>query len=244
MLERPLNNYVLFNVEPEHDMLDGARLVNHLKAADFVVCITPFVSDRMRDYADVLLPLAAFTETSGTYVSAEGRWQSFNGASKAPGHARPGWKILRVLGNLTDREDFEYMSSEEVREELKTRFSPEYVFNNNYIPATALSMPNPVSGIRSMPRTAIYASDSAVRRAPSLQQTPDAQSECVVGTALAESLGVVDGDRILLRQSDASTSLPVRVDEKAPDGCVFVPRGVSETVDLADYYGPIDVSKI
>ena len=66
-------------------MLDGARLVNHLKSADFVVCITPFISDRMRDYADVLLPLAAFTETSGTYVSAEGRWQSFNGSSKTMG---------------------------------------------------------------------------------------------------------------------------------------------------------------
>jgi len=244
MLDKPLNNYVLFNVEPEHDVLNGAKLVNHLKSADFVVNISPFVSDKMRDYADVLLPLATYTESSGTYVNAEGRWQSFNGCTRPEGNARPGWKILRVLGNLTGKDGFEQMSSEEVREEIKSRFSPDYVFDNTYIPDAVMSAPAMLDGVRSLPHAAIYAADSMTRRAESLQKTPDAQSVCVIGGELAEALGVGNEDRVLLRQSDASTSLAVRVDDSVPAGCVFVPRGVNETVDLADYFGPIDVSKV
>jgi NADH-quinone oxidoreductase subunit G len=243
LLDKPLNNYVLFNVEPEHDMVNGAKLINHLKSADFVVAITPYLSDKMRDYADVLLPLSAFTESSGTYVNAEGRWQSVNGCSSATGNSRPGWKILRVLGNLTDKAGFEHVSSEEVREELKSCFSPEYVFNNSYTPASELSLPSEVSEIRSIPHAAIHAVDSTSRRAEALQQTSDAQPVCILGLELADTLGLDDGDRVLLRQSDASISLPVRIDASAPADCVFVPRGVSETSDLADYFGPIDVSK-
>jgi NADH-quinone oxidoreductase subunit G len=70
------------------------------------------------DYADVLLPIAPFTETSGTFVNAEGRAQSFNGTVKPAGDARPGWKVLRVLGNLLELENFDYETSEAIRDEL------------------------------------------------------------------------------------------------------------------------------
>ncbi|PWG74174.1 NADH-quinone oxidoreductase subunit G, partial [Enterococcus hirae] len=79
------------------------------------------VTDRMRDYADVLLPINAFAETSGSYVNGEGRWQSFTAASRAPGASRPGWKVLRVLGNLLELEGFDQASSEQVRDALSAQ---------------------------------------------------------------------------------------------------------------------------
>ena len=66
-------------------------------------------------------PIGTFAETSGTYVNLEGLWQSFAGAAQPLGEARPGWKVLRVLGNLLALAGFEYQSSEEVREELRAR---------------------------------------------------------------------------------------------------------------------------
>jgi NADH-quinone oxidoreductase subunit G len=241
---RPLANYFLFNTEPESDGEGGAQLLSHMLEADFVVSVTSFTSERMRDYADVLLPLAGFAETSGTFVNGEGRWQGFNGAARPAGESRPGWKILRVLGNLTGKEGFEYLSSEEVREELKSLFARDTEFSNRYEPAAVLEMPAPVAGTRAIGYTPIYAGDGLVRRAASLQQTPDASARFIIGADMAQSLDLVDGDTILVRQGDISCSLPVEIDVSVSQGCVFVPRGVEETVELVDRFGAVDVMKV
>ena len=80
---------------------------------------TPYADDTLKSVAHVLLPISTFVETSGTYVNLEGLWQSFAGAAKPLGEARPGWKVLRVLGNLAGVANFDYQSSEEVRDELR-----------------------------------------------------------------------------------------------------------------------------
>ncbi|MDH4134786.1 MAG: NADH-quinone oxidoreductase subunit NuoG, partial [Gammaproteobacteria bacterium] len=98
MLTQPLKAYLVLGAEPELDSLDGQRAVATLKQAEFVVSISAFRS-RAAEYAHVLLPLAPFTETDGTFVNAEGRMQTFAAAVTPAGEARPGWKILRVLGN-------------------------------------------------------------------------------------------------------------------------------------------------
>src|SRR5579862_2064084 len=118
MLERPLQGYLLLGTEPWLDSAEPKALET-LESAPFVVAITAYASPAMLQVAKVLLPAAAFAETSGTYVNLEGRWQSFGGAARAPGAARPAWKILRVLGNLLDLAGFEYQSSEQVRDELR-----------------------------------------------------------------------------------------------------------------------------
>ena len=111
--------YLLMGVEPELDCWDSASALQALNSASTVVTITPFITDAMKQYASVLLPSGTFGETSGTYVNVEGRWQHFTGMTKPAGESRPGWKILRVLGNLCGLAGFEYLSSEEVGEELR-----------------------------------------------------------------------------------------------------------------------------
>ena len=117
MLESPLKAYVLFGgIEPANDLgVDPAALAS----AELVVAVTSHLPESLRGVVHVVLPIGAFAETSGTYVNAEGRWQSWAGASKLPGESRPGWKVLRVLANLLSLHGVDYNSSEEIRDALK-----------------------------------------------------------------------------------------------------------------------------
>ena len=98
--EKQLKAYLLFNIEPQLDCVDTHQAENALKNAECVVAFSPFKTNSLLKYADIILPMAAFAETSGTFINVEGHWQSFAAANPAPGETRPAWKILRVLGNF------------------------------------------------------------------------------------------------------------------------------------------------
>jgi NADH-quinone oxidoreductase subunit G len=117
MLESALKAYVLFGgIDPANDLAADS---NALQSADLVVAITTHLPESLRAVAHVVLPVGSFAETSGTYVNAEGLWQSWSGAAKPPGESRPGWKVLRVLANLLNLPGVDYASSLEVRDALK-----------------------------------------------------------------------------------------------------------------------------
>ncbi|MGO9512321.1 MAG: NADH-quinone oxidoreductase subunit NuoG [Steroidobacteraceae bacterium] len=118
MLESSLKAYLLFGgIDPAHDL---AAAPEALAAADLVVAVTTHLTESLRTVAEVVLPIGTFAETSGTYVNVEGRWQSWAGAASLVGESRPGWKVLRVLANLLNVHGVDFVSSEEVREALKT----------------------------------------------------------------------------------------------------------------------------
>ena len=120
MLEQTLPGYLLLNTEPWADaVLPGA--LTTLARARCVVAVGAYASEEMRRAAHILLPAGTFAETSGTYVNLESRWQSQGGVARPLGVSRPAWKILRVLGNLLELPGFDYQSSEQVRDELKSR---------------------------------------------------------------------------------------------------------------------------
>jgi NADH-quinone oxidoreductase subunit G len=150
-------------VEPWVDALGGADL-RLLAGGRFCAAITPFASEELRQIAHVLLPMAAFAETSGTFVNLEGRWQSWAGAIAPAGEARPGWKILRVLGNLLDLAGFDYNSSEEVRDELRRTASASASTSPSGTVAGSVKLAEPVGYA-----VAPYRVDALLRRAPALQ---------------------------------------------------------------------------
>jgi NADH-quinone oxidoreductase subunit G len=166
MLEQPLAAYLLVGTEPWADGTTPQALAT-LKRAEFVGAISAYVSPEMLAVAHVLLPAAGFSESSGTYVSLEGRWQSFAGASLPPGSSRPTWKILRVLGNLLNLADFDYQSSEQLRDEL--RGSVDKSARPAYVASFQASRPAAVEALRDVP---MYQIDPLLRRAPALQLTP------------------------------------------------------------------------
>lgn len=177
MLAAKLPVYVLVGaLEPEHDLAESALAQDALRAARSVIAITPYASESLKAQATVLLPMAAFAETSGTYVSLEGRWQSQRAAARAPGEARPGWKILRVLGNLCDLAGFDYESSEDVRDDLRSLI--ESRAGSAVSPQLLTAHQPPIAAIKEAAQIdmgeldiPMYDIDAVLRRSPALQAT-------------------------------------------------------------------------
>jgi NADH-quinone oxidoreductase subunit G len=173
MFAARLKAYVLFGpIEPAQDIA-SASAIQALKAAELVVALSPYQT--AAEFAHVILPIGTFAETSGTYVNLEGRWQSVPGAATPVGEARPGWKVLRVLANMLDLPSFEYVSSDQVRDEVRKQIDDAPAFAVKASARTlqsklALSEP-PVE--RDVP---IYQVDAVVRRSNALQNTHEGRS--------------------------------------------------------------------
>ena len=190
MLRSPQRAYLLVGaIEPRHDLADPAAAEAAFAGAACVVAITPYASEELLRHAHVLLPMAAFAETSGTYVNLEGRWQSHPGAISPPGEARPGWKVLRVLGNLLQLPGFDYENSEQVRDELRARLDasapsaaaaglPTAVLPTAVLPTTLPA--GALDAVASLPLAVLdvpmYAIDAILRRSPALQATTIARA--------------------------------------------------------------------
>lgn len=171
MLRRPLRAYLLFGgFEPWDDAPD-ADASRTLAEAELVVAITPFMSEGLRKVADVVLPIGTFAESSGTYVNLEGLWQSQGGAAAPLGESRPGWKVLRVLGNLLDLAGFDYQSSEDVLAEVKELCKGASMAP--YSGAYRAALPTVGASVVDLP---MYRIDALVRRAPSLQRTREGRA--------------------------------------------------------------------
>jgi NADH-quinone oxidoreductase subunit G len=171
MLAAPLDAYLLWDVEPWVDSVQAGAL-KALQGAKFVVAATPFASDEIKAVAHVLLPIGTFAETSGTYVNLAGHWQSFAGAAQPVGQSRPGWKVLRVLGNLLGLDGFEQLSSEEVRDALRNELGT----NAATLAVDAAAVATSASTTVTVVDIPLYQIDSIVRRAASLQRTRDARA--------------------------------------------------------------------
>jgi len=247
MLTQARKAYVLLNVDP---LLDCAVAVRPaLEQAEMVIVMSAF--KQAHDYADVLLPIAPFTETSGTFVNCEGRAQSFNGAVKPLGETRPAWKVLRVLGNLLGIEGFDYETSEAVRDEiLKNQTDLSVSLNNkiNLVVSDELIGQQPVIPAGSFERIAnvgIYNTDALARRAISLQDTVDAKPPraWMAAKHLAD-MGLVDGDIVKIRQDGHSVILPASTDKGLPVGVVRIATGHPATAALSEMFGTLTVERV
>ena len=243
MLSQPMKALLLLDVEPTLDAADAAAAQTALAGAGLVVALTSF-ADAAVPNADVLLPIAPFTETAGSFVNAEGRLQDFNGVVKPLGETRPGWKVLRVLANLLGLAGFNHETAEDVRAEalgdparLVARLD-----NASSAPVTLTAAP---AGLQRLADVPIYATDALVRRAPSLQLTADAKNapQASLPAALWQQLGLVAGDKVRVAQGAAAAVLPARLDDTLAADVVRVPAGLAQTATLGALFGAITVEK-
>ena len=173
MLNAELDAVVLVNVEPTADILATTDVVEKLGRQDFVIALTPFVSDDLLEAADLLLPIGTFAETSGSYVNVAGTWQSFSGVANPVGEARPCWKVLRVLGNLTNADGFDFVDSEAVLADFRQAIGNADA--GTYQAGGKAVQPNGADAANREIDTPLYSVDSLVRRARALQQTLSAK---------------------------------------------------------------------
>jgi NADH-quinone oxidoreductase subunit G len=173
MLDEPLDILVMVNVEPDADIRATENAARKVGEQGFTVALTPFISDGLLEAADILLPVGTWAESSGTYVNVAGTWQSFSGVATPVGESRPTWKVLRVIGNLVDAPGFDYVTSEDVRDELVAALGAVQP-DNSYSGTTRIPRPNGQDAPSGDIDTPIYSVDSMVRRATALQLTTEA----------------------------------------------------------------------
>ena len=244
MFAQPRKAYVLMGIEPELDCHNPQQAVAALEQAALTVMLTPFKHEAALEYADVLLPTAPFTETSGSYVNTEGRLQSFNGVCRPLGDARPCWKILRVLGNALALSGFDYESSEQVRDEIVAAGTSFVDGLNNGLGDYPVSLQEPSGGLQRIAEVPIYSADPLVRRAPALQQTRDAAAPTArMSAETMAHCGAAEGAKVRVKQGLGEVVLMVRQDETVPAGCVRVAAAHASTAVLGDMFGEISVER-
>ena len=245
MLGQPMKALLLLNTEPVLDAADAAAARKALGASGLVVGLTAF-KDTMADVADVLLPIAPFTETAGCFVNAEGRVQSFHGVVKPAGEARPGWKVLRVLGNLLGLPGFDFETAEEVRAAALGDLATlaQRLDNRAGVAVLGAALPPAAVGLQRIADVPICTADAIVRRAVSLQLTADAKGPVVgLPSSLWRELGLQPGARVRLTQGEGSAVIAAREDSTLAAGAVRVPAGHQATASLGAMFGAITVER-
>ena len=242
MLAAPRRAYVVLHAEPEFDCAHPVAARAALGKADLCVVMSPFAHGAQ--YADVLLPIAPFTETAGTFVNCEGRMQAFNGVVKPLGETRPGWKVLRVLGSMLGLPGFAYESIDDVRRDLVPAADAVAgrLSNATTTPIAApAGQPAPLERVADIP---IYFADPLVRRAASLQLTADARPpRARVHRTLLDKLGIADGAQVRIRQGRGEAVVAAVADATVPPGVVRLGAAHPSTCGLEGLSGPISVER-
>ncbi len=236
--------YLLVNAETDYDAASPAAAAQALHDADGVVALASYLSPTLASTADVILPIAEFTETFGTYVNAAGQWQTTKGAVAPPGEARPGWKVFRVLAEALGLEGFGFDSPEAITQEVQ-RACTSVELNNLLDADDKLEYPGSLAApmVRSG-ETPIYRTDPLVRRSQPLQKSTDGkQAFMSMNASVLASIGASEGDAVTIDQGGARAVLPAKLDEAIPDGTVWVPMGLYETRTLGTVFGEVTVSQ-
>ena len=234
LMAEPRKAYLLYQVEPELDHAAAAACLARLKSAHRVIVMGSYCSEPMLGYADCLLPIAPYTESSGTLVNMEGRRQAYAAVVKPLGQARPGWKALRVLADLLQIPGLGFESVEEVRRAAIAR-ADAYPLSNHCgtVPGLFLTL-QPVPVLERVAEVPIYATDPVVRRAESLQSTRDARPAVLRAhpDTLAQ-LGARDGARLRIVQGEGEAILPASADLRVAPGVLRIPAALPATMALA-----------
>jgi NADH-quinone oxidoreductase subunit G len=233
--------FVLLNVEPELDCADPQAATAALRRAQFVISLSAYKTGL--DYAHVLLPITPFTETAGSFVSTEGRLQGFRATVNPLGEARPGWKVLRVLGTMLGRPGFELDDVEQVRAAcLGGRDIQSLLSNKINLQVGDVESQKP--GIQRITDVPIYFADPLVRRSVPLQKTRDARPpKAWMNGKLAARLGVTPKDEVLVKQNAGQARLGVALDDRLPDDCVRVAAAHRSTAALGPMFGTVTLER-
>jgi NADH-quinone oxidoreductase subunit G len=240
MLAEPLKAYVVLHAEPLLDADNGQQALAALRGAQFAVALTPYRS-AAAEWADVMLPVSPFTETSGTFVNAQGLAQSFKGTVAPFGQTRPGWKVLRVLGNVLHLAGFDDETSESVRDAVLAGGVEGRLSNDIKAP---LGLGQAAAGLERVADVPIYRSDAMVRRSEPLQAAPASKKPAAAmnGRTLT-SLGLTAGAKVRVSGGQGAVELETVQDDAVADRAVRISAAFENTAALGGAFGQISVER-
>jgi len=238
MLDTPVKTYLLWDVEPEFDFANPALAMEALASAESVVAVSSFVSEGLKAVAEVILPLAPLAESEGLFYRLDGQSQAVKPAVTASGNARPGWKILRVLGSGLELEGFSQVDVVSLRDEMLAEIG-----GADYAAGKAeLAMLKTDADLYRVGEVAMYAIDALCRRSEYLQQTAHAENDFVgLNPDDAGSKGFAEGHEVTVSQGNGQTKLPVRICNELPVGAVWIKSATDASRVLGDSFGPVSV---
>ncbi|HAT2066884.1 TPA: NADH-quinone oxidoreductase subunit G [Legionella pneumophila] len=239
-LNSKLKGYLLMGVEPGYDFANPAGARQSMLAAEFVVLLSAYEHESMHDYADVILPIAPYAETSGTYINIDNTWQTVKGAMLPFGESRPAWKVLRVLGNLLHCKKFDYTSTEDILEEVKEAVS--MTMEHEYEPYYPESLPVINQSLVRVGEWPLYRIDAITRNAKELQLCAASESACIrIHPSTADRLKLEEIATV--SQGDIEITLPLKRDERIAVDVVWVANAMPETVDLGHSFAAITIKR-
>ncbi len=240
MLVNPLHAYVLLGIEPGLDTHRQDQALQAMIDADFVVQFAAFMDEDAINYADVLLPIGSYAESSGSYINCEGQLQTTVAAAAPVAEARPSWKVLRVLANFLNVPGFDYIDLNDVRDEISLGDIGIIEQRGVELVETPESKSN--KQLQRIVDTPIYRVDATVRHADALQRTADNPGPIVgLNQNTADQLDLGDATMVAVEQGKRSALLPLVVNDRWPDGCVYIPSAYRETASLSGT-APVTVS--
>ena len=236
---------LLMNIEPDFDLPNPVAARAALAKANTVIALSAYKSADMMEVADVILPIATFTETVSTFVNLEGRAQTIQPAVKPLGDSRPAWKVLRVLGGLLGLDGFLFNAPEEVLGEALGDNYCTRLSNQPLTSSVAGANQIPTSGLERLADVNIYSVDQIVRRSSALQLTRDAKRGNQAGlnkTTFIE-LGLKEGDAVRVTQGSQSVDMPATLEANLAPGAIRISAGTLASAKLGSMFGPVTVSK-
>jgi NADH-quinone oxidoreductase subunit G len=253
MFDAPIAAYLLVHVEPALDLPFAPQAVKTLKDSLGVVALTSYRS-AVEEVASVMLPIAPFTETSGSFVNLEGRLQTTQAVVPPVGQTRPGWKVLRVLGNLLGLDGFTFTDSEQVRRQILPDVQDGQTVSGLQFQFASSAAASDQDSLRAEAATAplyrvsdtpIYLSEPITRRAKSLQHTrQSATPKAWFHPADLPALGLAPAMTCAVRQGRDEGLFEVGVDASMAQGLVRLSTGHPAAAVINMAFGPLQVRAV
>lgn len=237
MLRDPRKAYVVYGAEAPFDFADGGLAMTSLARAETVIAFDAYASEQLRAVATLILPIAALPETDATLTNLNGIVQTVAAGAKAPGEARPGWKVLRAVGAKLGVAGFEFTEIAEVRAQFAGKSTNAHV--NGKVAARGKA-----EGLARIVTVPIYRSDATLRRSAALQAHPLTQGGRVaLHPEDALALGLADGAVAKVSGPAGTATLPVAVTRAVPRGGAWIEAAYTETAALPAYGAALSISK-
>jgi NADH-quinone oxidoreductase subunit G len=246
MIQSPRKVFVLMGLEPEWDCALPAETLRALQQADVVISINSFITEAMREYCDWMLPIKCYAEAEGTKINMEGRWQSYSKVVDADAEIKDGWKIIRMLGSELELKGFDYVSIDDVRQEISQHFDSSFEFSNELSSLPKIEIkywePDTVFRTGAVP---IYSIDSIVRNASSLKQAQDLdESVMMVNSIDVEEHGLLEGKWVKVTQGEDSGIFKCVTNNNIQVGTVYIPRGLPRSEKLGGAYAAVQLKNL
>ncbi|MDR9389246.1 MAG: NADH-quinone oxidoreductase subunit NuoG [Wenzhouxiangella sp.] len=243
MLETPLSTYVLYDFEPSADTANPSDAMRTLESAEHVIALSGFASEDILAVADVILPVASVPQTEGSYTNVDGISQHFEASIPPLGDARPGWKVIKRLGTGLQLPGFDFIDLAAVDTGSDSTSQAAMASDPAVFEAASQCAMSSAELVR-IGDVPMYHIDALTRRSKPLQDSDHALPPVVrVHPGTAQALGLVAGQAVRVVQGDAQATLDWAIDERIPEGAVWLPSAQPEVAGLGLAYGPITVEQ-